>query len=132
MTEENRQDEQTIPGQILVVDDDQQTRDFLTEFLRCIGFSEIITAENGKEALRKVEQIAPRLVLLDYRLPDMNGLDVLKKIKERCPTLPVIMMTAYPQSSGIEGVVQRGAFDLVLKPLDLLYLEQAIVTGMIS
>jgi len=126
--EGNAQDK-LIQGHILVVDDDKETVAFLTEFLRCIGFSDIVTAESGEEALRKLEELSPRLVLLDYRLPDLTGLEVLRRIKKTKPTLPVIMMTAYPNTRGIEGIVQQGAFDLVLKPLDLLYLEQAVVTG---
>ena len=128
MADEETQ-EKSLQGRILVVDDDKETREFLTEFLHCIGFSEITTAGSGQEALKKFQQFHPRLVLLDYRLPDLDGLKVLKRIKEIQPTLPVIMMTAFPNTHGIEGVVEQGAFDLVLKPLDLFYLEQSILTG---
>ena len=122
----------TITGTILIVDDEKEAREFLTEFLRCIGFSDIATAKNGQEALQKLDKISPRLVLLDYRLPDLDGREVLRRIKRQYPTLPVIMMTAYPNTSGIEGIVEKGAFDLVVKPLNLQYLEQTVVTGFAS
>ena len=120
---------QTIQGQILIVDEDSETREFLIEFLRCIGFSEIVTVKKGAEALRHLEKNQPRLVLLDYQLPDLDGVEVLRRIKQRYPELPVIMMAASPHIAGMERVMQQGAFDLVVKPLDLRYLEQAVVAG---
>ena len=121
-----------IQGQILIVDDDKEARGFLMEFLQCIGFSDIATAGSGKEALRHLEKSSPRLVLLDYKLPDLDGSEVLRRIKQKHPDLPVIMMTAYPNVAGMEKIVQQGAFDLVVKPLDLRYLEQTVVTGFAS
>jgi len=118
-----------IPGQILVVDDDPASVAFLTEFLKQIGFSEVVTAANGKEALQCVEKSPPRLVLLDYRLPDLDGIEVLRRIKAQHPALPVIMVTAYPNTAGIDRVITQGAYDLVIKPVDLRYLEQAVLMG---
>ena len=102
------------------------------EFLQCIGFSNIATAGSGKEALRQLEKNSTRLVLLDYKLPDLDGSEVLRRIKQKHPTLPVIMITAYPDAAGMERIVEQGAFDLVVKPLDLRYLEQTVVTGFAS
>ena len=130
--EERKTSDKPIQGQILIVDDDKESRRFLIEFLQCIGFSDIATAGNGKEVLRQLEKNSPRLVLLDYKLPDLDGAEVLRRIKQKHPTLPVIMMTAYPNTAGIERIVEQGAFDLVVKPLDLCYLEQTVVTGFAS
>ena len=124
--------DRSIQGQILVVDDDKEARRFLMEFLRCIGFSDIATAGSGKEALRQLEKNSPRLILLDYKLPDLDGSEILRRIKQKYPALPVIMMTAYPNAAGMEKIVEQGAFDLVVKPLDLRYLEQTVVTGFMS
>ena len=129
---ESRSPDKPIQGQILIVDDDQEAREFLIEFLQCIGFSDMTTARNGKEALRQLEKNLPRLVLLDCKLPDLDGSEVLRRIKQKHPTLPVIMMTAYPNTEGMEKVVEQGAFDLVIKPLDLRYLEQTVVIGFAS
>ena len=120
-----------IQSPILIVDDDEETRMFLTEFLRCIGFSGAVTAKNGTQALEQLEKISPCLILLDYKLPDLDGFELLRRIKRRHPGLPVIMMTAYPAISGMEKVIQEGAVDLVIKPLDLRYLEQKVISGLV-
>ena len=122
---------EVISGEILVVDDDTEARKFLAEFLQCIGFSEITTVKSGEEALNHLAKSTPRVVLLDYLLPDLDGFEVLRRIKQKYPTLPVIMMTAHPHTTGMETVVQRGAFDLVIKPLDLRHLEQIVVTSFV-
>ena len=126
---ENNAPSQPIHGEILIVDDDAEARKFLTEFLQCIGFSEIATARDGTEALKYLEKKIPRLVLLDYQLPDLDGFEVLRRIRQRHPAPPVIMMTAYPNTVGMDQVVQKGALDLVVKPLDLRRLEQTVVTS---
>lgn len=119
-----------LQEKILIVDDDKDTRKLLTEFLRCLGFTAVVTAKDGAEALEQLGKISPRLVLLDYMLPDLDGFELLRRIKRKSPDLPVIMMTAYPEISCLETVVQEGAFDLVVKPLDLRYLEQTVVSGL--
>ena len=129
---ESRSPDKPIQGQILIVDDDKEARQFLIEFLQCIGCSDIATAGSGKEALRQLDKNSPRLILLDYKLPDLDGSEVLRRIKQKYPTLPVIMMTAYPNAAGKEKIVEQGAFDLVIKPLDLRYLEQMVITGLAS
>ena len=121
---------ESLQGQILIVDDDEETRVFLTEFLRCIGFSEIVTAKDGTEALQQLGKSSPRLVLLDYMLPDLDGFELLRHIKCRKPGLPVIIMTAYPDISGMEEIIKEGALDLVVKPLDLRYLEQTVMSSL--
>ena len=121
---------ESLQGQVLIVDDDAQTRVFLKEFLHSIGFSEVATAKDGTEALRQLEKSSFRLVLLDYMLPDLDGFELLRRIKCRKPGLPVILMTAYPDISGMEEIIKEGALDLVVKPLDLRYLEQTVMSSL--
>ncbi|MCK4695701.1 MAG: response regulator, partial [Candidatus Cloacimonetes bacterium] len=68
-------------GKILIVDDEKMIRIVLSKVLSKAGY-EIFEAENGKEALEKYEQYKPDLVLLDFQLPGMNGLEVLEELKE--------------------------------------------------
>jgi DNA-binding response OmpR family regulator len=79
---------------ILIVDDDQNILRLYKEELEEEGYS-VITASNGKEALEKFEREEPDLVTLDILLPDVDGIKLLRQIKEEKPRLPVIMSTAY-------------------------------------
>jgi len=102
---------------VLIVDDEQLVRWSLAERLRDAGH-EIIEARNGREALEYAEQGAD-LVLLDYKLPDQDGVSVLKKLRDIDPDTLVVMLTAH---TGVETVVEAmkaGAFDYAAKPFDL-------------
>jgi DNA-binding response OmpR family regulator len=79
---------------ILIVDDDQNILRLYKEELEEDGYS-VITASNGKEALEQFEREEPDLVTLDILLPDVDGIKLLRQIKEKKPRLPVIMSTAY-------------------------------------
>lgn len=79
---------------ILVVDDDSSIRTLYKEELEEEGY-EVVVASSGEEALRLFEQEKPDLVTLDILMPDMDGIQVLRKLKELNPRLPIIMSTAY-------------------------------------
>jgi DNA-binding NtrC family response regulator len=102
---------------VLIVDDEQLVRWSLAERLREDGH-EIIEARSGREALECAEQGAD-LVLLDYKLPDQDGVSVLRKLRDIDPDTLVVMLTAH---TGVETVVEAmkaGAFDYAAKPFDL-------------
>ena len=108
-------------NKILVVDDEALARKLLKDFLEVKGY-DVITASGGKEALEKIRK-GPDIVLLDIMMPDMNGMEVLDKIKETSPSTVVIMVTALAENAiGVESI-KRGAFDFVTKPIDLNHLE---------
>ena len=108
-------------NKILVVDDEAMARKLLKDFLEVKGY-DVITASGGKEALEKIKE-EPDIVLLDIMMPDMNGMEVLDKIKEMSPSTVVIMVTALAENAlGVESI-KRGAFDFVTKPIDLKHLE---------
>ena len=108
-------------NKILVVDDEAMARKLLKDFLEVKGY-DVITASGGKEALEKIKE-GPDIVLLDIMMPDMNGMEVLDKIKETSPSTVVIMVTALAENAiGVESI-KRGAFDFVTKPIDLKHLE---------
>ncbi len=79
---------------ILIVDDDPSIRMLYKEELEDEGY-DVVTASSGEEALRLFEEAKPDLVTLDILMPDMDGIQVLRKMKEKKPRLPIIMSTAY-------------------------------------
>jgi two-component system response regulator AtoC len=112
-------------ARVLVVDDEPDSVELLQEFLTGKGY-EIVTASNGEEALRKVKEERPHLVLLDVRMPDMNGLDVLRKVREFDQEVGVIMVTAVNEEDTGRQALKLGAFDYIVKPLNLEYLERSL------
>src|SRR5580765_3060467 len=106
-----------MPGKILIVDDEPFNLDLLEQELSDLGYPSE-RANDGKQALAKLDQIDPDLVLLDYRMPDMNGLDVLREIRQRRKDLPVVMITAFGTIDLAVEAVKAGADDFVTKPFD--------------
>ena len=102
---------------VLVVDDEQLVRWALAERLRDAGH-EVVEAATGAAALEQAEQGAD-LVLLDYRLPDVDGVTILKKLRELDPDTPVMMLTAHTHVDTVVEAVKAGAFDYATKPFDL-------------
>jgi len=109
---------------ILLVDDEDTIRLFLEKTLRDEGY-EAITAATGTEAIEKAREALPDLVLLDLKLPDMNGLEVLKIIKDEIPDICIIMLTAFGDIETAVSAIKSGAFDFVSKPVNL---EQLLLT----
>ncbi len=110
---------------ILVVDDDDMQRDLLAGFLKKRGYS-VETAENGARAIALFQHAPFSVVLLDHRMPDMNGDDVLTKLKEINPLPRTIMITAYGSVETAIDVMKRGAFDFMQKPVDLNVLSEKV------
>jgi diguanylate cyclase (GGDEF)-like protein/PAS domain S-box-containing protein len=104
---------------ILVVDDDENARTMLVRRLGRNGF-DVLTAAGGAEALERLPTIEADLLLLDVEMPGMNGIETLRRIRERYSKseLPVIMTTAHHDSSVIVEALGLGADDFVTKPLD--------------
>jgi two-component system response regulator AtoC len=102
---------------VLIVDDEQLVRWSLAERLRDAGH-DVVEAATGADALEQAE-LGADLVLLDYRLPDEDGLTILKKLRELDPDTPVVMLTAHTSVETIVEAVKAGAFDYATKPFDL-------------
>jgi two-component system, NtrC family, response regulator AtoC len=115
---------------ILVVDDEQLIRWSLAERLRSEGY-EVLEAENGAEALDHAQQ-GVDLVLLDYKLPDLDGVTILRKLKELDPDTLVILLTAYASVDTAVTAMKLGAYHFANKPFDLdaiaAMVEQALET----
>ncbi len=110
---------------ILVVDDDDAFRNVLKGELQRMGFQVTAVASAG-EAIRRVSEREPDIVLLDLRLPDMSGLDVLKGIREKCPATDVIMLTGHGTIDTAIESIRMGAFDYISKPCPLDELDVRI------
>ncbi len=112
-------------AKVLVVDDEPEAVELLVEFLTSKGY-EVLTATSGEEALQRVKEDRPHLVLLDIRMPKMNGIEVLRRIREIDPEMGVIMVTAVNEEDVGRKSLELGAFDYIVKPLDLKYLERSL------
>ena len=110
---------------ILVVDDEPNIRRLLSFKLSRAGY-EVATAESGEEALDGLSSASPDLILLDLRLPGMQGLDVLERLGQCAPELPVIVLTAQGSVETAVSAMKRGARDFLTKPLELPRLEVAV------
>jgi DNA-binding response OmpR family regulator len=112
-------------ARILIVDDEPDAVELLQEFLTGKGY-EVLTASGGEEALRKVKEERPHLILLDVRMPGMSGLDVLRQVRQFDREVGVIMVTAVSEEETGRESLRLGAFDYVVKPLNLEYLERSL------
>ncbi len=102
-------------SRILVVDDEQSMRDFLAIMLKKEGY-EVVAAETGSDALKAVQLEIFDLVISDVKMPGMDGIDVLKTVKEVSPETVVIMITAYATAETAVEAMKLGAYDYILKP----------------
>ncbi len=110
---------------VLVIDDDPLIRKTLSSYLSKKGF-EAVAAEDGEEGIQKYEEYIPDLVILDIRLPDVDGLEVLGRIREKNPNASIIIMTAYDDMKTTIEAIKLGAFEYLVKPLDYVELDLTI------
>ena len=117
---------------ILIIDDDDQLRQSFEKLLTEEGY-DVQSAPSGEAGRKLVLEKLPDLVILDMRLPGMNGFETFKSIHEIEPKLPVIIMTAYGTTEIAIEATKMGAFDYILKPFDipdmLVIISQAIEAG---
>jgi len=110
---------------ILVVDDDPTIRSSFTEVL-VNEETEVRTAASAEEALATIDAQHPDLVLSDVRMPGLDGLELLRLLKERAPRTDVVIMTAYHDMPTAVAAMREGAFDFLPKPLDLDDLQRVL------
>jgi len=110
---------------VLLVDDEEEFLDIMSERMRNRGM-EVVTASSAKEALEKIEKDLFDAIILDLMMPDMNGLETIKAIKEKKPELQVILLSGQATlEKGIEAM-KLGALDVVEKPADMETLVEKI------
>ncbi|MCG6945015.1 MAG: response regulator [Deltaproteobacteria bacterium] len=110
---------------ILIVDDEQDIREVLEISLSDLGY-EVYTAENGEEALRIIEEVTPRIVLTDIRMPIMDGIELLRKIKQENSEIEVIMITGHGDMDLAIKSLKHEATDFITKPIKDEVLEIAL------
>ncbi len=119
-------------GQILIVDDDHQLRQSFEKLLTAEGHT-VRTATTGEAGLAQVQAQVPDLVIMDVRMPGMNGLEAFRRMHEIEPRLPVIIMTAYGTTDTAIEATKLGAFEYVTKPFEipdvLTLISQALDAG---
>jgi two-component system alkaline phosphatase synthesis response regulator PhoP len=105
---------------VLVVDDNEQNLELLVIYMEDLPEVRVVTATNGLEAMAKVAEEAPDLLLLDIMMPKMSGFDVCKRIKADPKTrdIIVIMVTALNETGDIERAAECGTDDYISKPID--------------
>ncbi len=112
-------------GKILVADDEPQVREVLSRYLTNIGHH-IGVASNGDEVLGKIDAEQFDLVLLDISMPGKSGIEVLKELQTKCPDTGVIMVTAIADINIAIDAMRNGAYDYLVKPIDLNMLSISI------
>ncbi|MCG8696409.1 MAG: response regulator, partial [Bacteroidales bacterium] len=112
---------------ILVIDDEEAIRESLAGYLEDSGFDEVSSASNGIEGLEIFKVMAPDLVLVDLRMPQMHGLEVISEIEKIDKHCPVIVISGTGNIGDAIEAVHRGAWDYIIKPiLDFSVLDHAI------
>ena len=114
---------------ILIVDDDLTLCHFITKALSQKGY-QVIPCHSGREALDVVRGQETDLILLDNKLPDRNGLEILKEIKRDHPKVSVIIMTAFGTTGTAIEAMRLGAFDYILKPFELDEISELVAKGL--
>ena len=114
-----------MSARILVVDDDRATREVLKDKLASLGH-QVTDVASAEEALSQLKSLEPRIVLTDVRMPGMSGIDLLEKLRSVGEEVDVLVMTGHEDMESAVGAMKAGAFDYLVKPLELGVLEKAV------
>lgn len=114
-----------MSAKILVVDDDVNTRDIFQEKLEHSGY-DVTTAEDAEDALGKVSRVEPDVIITDLRMPGMNGLELLEKVRSAMQDVDVIVVTGHEDMNSAVAAMKAGAFDYIVKPVDLKQVDSLV------
>jgi DNA-binding NtrC family response regulator len=118
-----------VSARILVVDDDSSIRETFEQHLGQSGF-EVRSAASAEEALTLLASFDPALVITDLRLPGMNGIELLERIKTSLEEVEVVLITAHDDMKSAVAAMKAGAYDYLVKPLDLDQIDLAVQRGL--
>jgi len=118
-----------MPKTILIIDDEKTIRWSLAEALAAGGY-DTVDADGASAGIARFREASPDLVVLDMKLPDGSGLDVLKTLRAEDPAVPVIMMTAYAELETAVEAMKMGAYDFVAKPYSIEKLRVTIANAL--
>jgi len=116
---------------ILVVDDEEEVCKLFHRILKDEGYT-VLTANSGKEALDLVDKKGPDLVILDLKLPDINGIKVLRRLQRMNKNMEVIIVTGYGTMKTARVAMRLGAYDYITKPFDIHYIRTLIKDALSS
>ena len=114
-----------MPDRILIVDDDRSIRELLSMHLEERGFG-VVSAATGAEGFELASQSSPAAIVLDMRLPDASGIDLIPELKKRALEAPVLMITAHHDMASTILAMKAGAFDYIHKPIDIEAFDVAL------
>ena len=112
-------------GKILIVDDQKGVRRLLEELFSKEGW-EVRVAGDGLEALAKVKELVPDLILMDVKMPNMNGLEATCEIMKIDTNIPIILMTAYGEIEVVKQALDAGVKRCISKPFDIMVLRDMV------
>jgi DNA-binding response OmpR family regulator len=112
-------------GKVLVIDDEPSIVELFTDYLNGQGF-DVISAGGGEEGLDRLRLDSPDIVLLDMRMPGLDGLETLRRIRKVNLRVPVLMVSGNDDLAAAKEAIALGAFDYTLKPVDFNYLARAL------
>jgi len=121
----NTEHQDGVKPVILVVDDEETIRFCLKEALEVEGYK-VHTEDNGENSLKLIKKIIPDLVILDLKMPGMNGLELLKEIKAYDQNILVILLTGHASVDSVVNVMKAGAFDYLEKPFKMEHIKVVI------
>lgn len=116
-------------AKILVADDDKDAREMIKDFFTDNGFK-VEMASGGKEAVKKLNSFTPDILLLDMKMPDMSGEEVLDYINNNDIDVGVIIITGFPELIENKSLL-NGIFDCLVKPFNLDYLKNTVLTTVV-
>ena len=111
---------------ILLVDDSRTIRNIAKNTLKTLGHSDFLEAADGLEALASIEQRRPDLMLVDWNMPNMDGLTLVKKVRETDKSMPIIMVTTEAEKSRVIAAIKAGVNNYVVKPFTIESLAEKI------
>jgi two-component system, response regulator, stage 0 sporulation protein F len=114
---------------VLVIDDQPGIRRLMAEVLQEDGYNVAIAA-NGYEALQKVKEITPQLILMDMKMPGMDGLETFRELKKLGKAERVIMMTAYGELELVKEAMSLGAYKYITKPFDINLIKTMVIEAL--
>ena len=117
----------SMQPRVLVIDDEDAARYGISRALSAQNYA-VDEASDGREALEKIAQFAPDVIVSDINMPGMSGLELLPKAKAARPDVPVIMITAYGDAETKRKALENGADALFTKPIDFVTLRSEIET----
>ena len=111
---------------VLVVDDSAKTRMIAKKTLKSLGVTDVLDAEDGVAGLQQFEEHTPDVVFSDWNMPNMDGLSLLKEIRQRNKDVPVIMITTEGSKPKVLSAISEGVSDYLVKPFTPATLEEKL------